>query len=76
MADDASVSPASLEVVAVVVALARVQRLVQERPRELLGTVDLQCTSCAYADVLSPKVTVPDVSIVRSVQYQRQRPAL
>lgn len=76
MADDASVSPASLKVVAVLIALARVQRLVQERPRELLGAVDLQCTPCAYADVLSTKVAVPNVSIVRSVQYQRQKPAV
>lgn len=72
MADDSSVSPAFLKVVAVLIALARVQRLVQERPRELLGAMDLQYTPCAYTDVLSPKVAVPDIRIIRSVQYRRE----
>ena len=56
--DDAAVSPAPLEQVAVLVALPRDQGLVEEGPGELLLAVDLQRAPRAHAHVLAAKVVV------------------
>lgn len=64
--DDPSVSPASLEQVAVLVALSRVEGLVQESPRQLLPSMDLQGPSRSYTNVLPAKVAVLRITVIRS----------
>jgi len=62
--DDASVAPAPLEEVAVLVALAGAEGLVQEGPGELLLAVDLQRAAGAHAHVLAAEVVVLGVVCV------------
>lgn len=62
---DTPVAPAPLEQVAVVLALPWVQGLVEEGPRQLLLPMDLQCPSCPHTNVLTAKVTVLCVCVVR-----------
>lgn len=64
--NDASAPPAFLEQVVVLVALSGVEGLVEERPRQLLFSVDLKCPSCPHANVLPPKVAVFLIAVIQS----------
>lgn len=64
--NDASVPPASLKQVVVLVALSRVKGLVEERPRQLLLSVDLESSSSPHTNVLPPKVAVFLITIIQS----------
>lgn len=56
--NDAAMTPASLKVVATFLQATGVQGFVEERPRELLLTVDLKHAPIADPDILPAKVTV------------------
>lgn len=64
--NDASVPPASLEQVIVLVALSRVEGLVEESPRKLLPSMDLECPSGSHTNVLPAKVTVFLITVIQS----------
>lgn len=63
--NDASVAPASLKQVLVLVTLSGVKGLVEEGPGQLPLSVDLQCPSGSHPDVLPPKVAVFLVVIIQ-----------
>lgn len=63
--NDASVTPAFLEQVVVLVALSRVEGLVEESPWQLLGSVDLQSPSCPHTNVLTTKVAVFLITVIQ-----------
>lgn len=64
--NDASVPPASLKQVVVLVALSWVEGLVEERPRQLLFPMNLESPSGPHANVLSPKVAVLLITVIQS----------
>lgn len=64
--NDASVPPASLEQVVVLVALSGMESLVEERPRQLFFSMDLESPACPHANVLSPKVAVFLITVIQS----------
>jgi len=66
--NDASVTPASLEQVVVLVALSRMEGLVEESPRQLLLSMNLKGSACSHANVLPPKVAVFFISVIQSNQ--------
>lgn len=73
MDDDASVAPAPLEMVAVFISFTRMQCFVEERPRQLFLSVNLQRPSCSYTNILSPKIAVLITCVVRSVTKKTQQ---
>lgn len=66
MDDDASVPPAPGEQVVVLVAFSGLEGLVEECPRQLLPSVDLQRPSRPHAQEFPAKVAVFLVAVIRS----------
>lgn len=63
--NDASVSPALLELV-LVLGVFRIKGLVEESPGQLFLPVNLQSPACSHADELPPKVGVFFITVVQS----------
>lgn len=67
--NDASVSPASLELV-LVLGLFRIEGLVEESPGQLFLPVNLQSPACSHANELPPKVGVFFIVVIQSDRQQ------
>lgn len=65
MDDNASIPPAPLEQVIVLVAFPRVDGFVKKRPGQLMFSVDLKLPSCPHTDVFPAKVAVLLITVVR-----------
>lgn len=63
--NDASVPPAALEQVLVLV-VSRMKGLVEESPGQFLLAVNLQSTACSHSDELPPKIRVFFIVVVQS----------
>lgn len=65
MNDDSAVTPAPFKKIASVLHASRVEGLVQERPRELLLSMQLQGAASVNADELQAKVRVWLHAVIR-----------